>query len=235
MGKRKNLIGQKFGKLTVMEFDSISKDKRALWKCLCECGNEHIVSTHCLTTNNVKSCGCGKGDMPNLVGQKFFRLTVISFDSIDKKSGNALWNCKCDCGNERLASTGNLNSGRSKSCGCYKREIDRKVGKKNIGCKNGQWKGGITLENVMLRTTDTYRNLRKFVLKRDYFRCCICHSTKKLNMHHIRNFSDFPELRFDEKNNITLCKACHDEFHKRYTRKNNSYFQLILFKLSKQI
>lgn len=233
MGRRKNLVGQKFGKLSVLEFYDTSKDNRALWKCLCDCGKEHIANTHCLTTGNVKSCGCNKGLIPELVGQKFFNLTVINFEGIDKKSGSALWKCICDCGKVRLAKTGNLISGRSKSCGCYLKNISRQTGKKNTGAKNGQWRGGITLENVVIRTTDTYRNLRKFILKRDNYKCCICHSTKKLNMHHLKNFSSHPELRFDEKNNITVCKLCHDTFHKKYTRKNNSYYQLILFKLSK--
>lgn len=37
MGKVIDLTGQKFNRLTVLEFDCI-KDKRTYWKCKCDCG-----------------------------------------------------------------------------------------------------------------------------------------------------------------------------------------------------
>lgn len=52
-----NLIGQKFGKLTVIEF-AYRKDKKYLWKCLCECGNTCIVDGYRLRSNKTRSCGC---------------------------------------------------------------------------------------------------------------------------------------------------------------------------------
>lgn len=55
----KNLIGQKFGKLTVIEaLEERSKDGRKLYKCLCDCGNEIILHTNQLTTHHTSSCGC---------------------------------------------------------------------------------------------------------------------------------------------------------------------------------
>lgn len=57
---RKNLIGQKFGRLTV-----ISKSQRKdtsgnyYWFCDCECGTKnHEVSGHHLVQGNISSCGC---------------------------------------------------------------------------------------------------------------------------------------------------------------------------------
>jgi len=44
--------------------------------------------------------------------------------------------------------------------------------------------------------------------------------------HHIQNFAQFPELRFAIDNGITLSKQAHNEFHKRYGRKNNNREQL---------
>lgn len=59
--RKKNLIGQQFARLIVIEeVESLNKkDKRPSWKCRCECGNEIIVRTgfH-LTSGNTKSCGC---------------------------------------------------------------------------------------------------------------------------------------------------------------------------------
>jgi hypothetical protein len=60
--KKKNLVGQKFGKLTVISEETFTKynDSRAHWNCLCECGEIITVDTNHLTTGNTKSCGCLK-------------------------------------------------------------------------------------------------------------------------------------------------------------------------------
>ena len=53
----------------------------------------------------------------NIIGQKFGMLEVIK--NIGRaKSGNAIWQCKCECGNITKVETKNLNSGGTKSCGC---------------------------------------------------------------------------------------------------------------------
>ncbi|MFA5531725.1 MAG: HNH endonuclease [Thiohalomonadaceae bacterium] len=36
----------------------------------------------------------------------------------------------------------------------------------------------------------------------------------KLNVHHVWPFQRFPELKFEVSNLVTLCKICHDGFHK---------------------
>ena len=36
----------------------IRKSNSRCWKCLCDCGNISIVSSHALKSNNTKSCGC---------------------------------------------------------------------------------------------------------------------------------------------------------------------------------
>lgn len=56
-----NLIGQKFGKLTVVERTSTPNrptEHHAYWLCLCECGNNHIARGSDLKNGNVQSCGC---------------------------------------------------------------------------------------------------------------------------------------------------------------------------------
>jgi len=57
-----NLIGKNFGKLIVLELDSINKKQGALWKCICDCGNPNIIIVQGtnLRNNHTKSCGCLK-------------------------------------------------------------------------------------------------------------------------------------------------------------------------------
>ena len=54
-----DIIGQKFGKLLVLERDG-SLSGHALWKCQCECGQIKTIDGHLLRSGNIKSCGCVK-------------------------------------------------------------------------------------------------------------------------------------------------------------------------------
>ena len=57
----KDIIGKKFGKLTVLErYNQNTKDRKAKWICLCECGNTSIHSGKDLRNGSIKSCGCEK-------------------------------------------------------------------------------------------------------------------------------------------------------------------------------
>lgn len=70
------------------------------------------------------------GNIKDLVGQKYGRLTVIKFNGSVKYC--AIWECKCDCGNSVNVRAKDLRSGNTKSCGCYAKEIHTKVGKENF-------------------------------------------------------------------------------------------------------
>lgn len=66
-------------------------------------------------------------DLTNAV---FTRLTVIK--KVDEPKGKGTkWLCKCDCKNETIVSTRNLNYGHTKSCGCLQRDSVRNTGYKN--------------------------------------------------------------------------------------------------------
>ncbi len=57
--RSKNLVGQRFGKLVAVELlPESNKFNRRLYRCKCDCGNEIIVPSNCLTTNHTSSCGC---------------------------------------------------------------------------------------------------------------------------------------------------------------------------------
>lgn len=48
--------GQKFGRLTLIK--RIVKNRCSFYKCICECGNEKIISYNNLRSGHTKSCGC---------------------------------------------------------------------------------------------------------------------------------------------------------------------------------
>lgn len=57
-GQYKDLTNQKFGKLTVVSFNSHCNRRRTYWNCICECGKEVVVETAHLSSGHTKSCGC---------------------------------------------------------------------------------------------------------------------------------------------------------------------------------
>jgi len=71
------------------------------------------------------------------------------------------------------------------------------------------WKGGKTLELRALRLSHLYKEWRKMIIKRDNFECQECGSRVKLEIHHKKGFTNYPKLRFEPSNVVTLCADCH--------------------------
>jgi predicted HNH restriction endonuclease len=124
-----------------------------------------------------------------------------------------------------------------------KRSLQNRINS-SIGAKrrvrNGNhnfWRGGITPDNKTARNSFRYRIWREAVMKRDNYTCSICDikntkglgKTIYLNAHHIENFSNIKEKRYELDNGITMCNTCHKLFHIRYGKNNNTINQLISF------
>lgn len=62
--KAENLIGQKCGKLTVVERAQNNKSRKAMWVCVCDCGKakKNAVAGYDLKSGKVRSCGCIKSE-----------------------------------------------------------------------------------------------------------------------------------------------------------------------------
>lgn len=71
-------------------------------------------------------------------------------------------------------------------------------------------------EPQRVRNSKEYKEWRLAVFERDGYTCQICGVVGgTLNAHHIKRFSEYPELRFDINNGVTLCKECHKMVHRR--------------------
>lgn len=120
MVKALDLVGQKFGRLIVVE-RAESKGGQSQWLCKCECGGEKITYGTSLKKGVTQSCGClhrevVKKKRSDLTGQRFGQLTVISKSSKDE------WKCLCECGVFKDIRQNALITGNTRSCGCLKRE-----------------------------------------------------------------------------------------------------------------
>lgn len=126
--KRENLIGQKFGKLTVIELDEkkSQEKKKSVWICRCDCGTILSVLANNLKKGNSTKCKYCKA--ANLIGQKFNYLTVI--ERIIDSNDHVFWKCRCDCGTKDIEIDGhNLISRGTQSCGCIASKGEEKISK----------------------------------------------------------------------------------------------------------
>ena len=87
---------------------------------------------------------------------------------------------------------------------------------KRLGAKHWNWQGGISDNHSKLRSENRAKlsEWRKAVYGRDYYTCQNCGGrgsrNQRLNAHHIKSFTKYPELRFEVRNGITLCEKCHN-------------------------
>ena len=61
-----------------------------------------------------------------MIGKKFGRLTVIKLLEERGNNGKLRYLCECECGNTHITSGDSIRSGKSKSCGCLKKEFIEK-------------------------------------------------------------------------------------------------------------
>lgn len=120
---RINVIGNKYGRLTILEV--IPNTRPTKVKCICDCGNEYIGSQADIVGGHTQSCGCLQKertsqsntkdwtDVVSIYGIKFIKQECMN----DK--GKWLWRCKCGvCGNEFVELPARINNGHVTSCGC---------------------------------------------------------------------------------------------------------------------
>jgi 5-methylcytosine-specific restriction endonuclease McrA len=95
----------------------------------------------------------------------------------------------------------------SLSCNAINRDL--------TGAKNNRWKGGISSERDTVKATEEYKQWRLAVYRRDHFMCVVCLDSptkdKRIEAHHLKKFSDYPELAVDLDNGCTLCTKCHKQ------------------------
>jgi hypothetical protein len=120
----------------------------------------------------------------------------------------------------RIASTGRKHSP----------EAIQKMREGQKGEKGSNWKGGIYVEQENARLSWEIRNWRNEVYGRDNFTCQKTHGWGgKLAAHHIYNFAQHKDIRYEVFNGITLSLEEHREFHKQYGLKGNNLQQIEAF------
>jgi len=84
MNPRKNEIGNKYGKLTVIRQGNITKSGMVKWVCDCDCGNITEVVGYSLRKGITTSCGCNMGRKEEFKGSSVFKKTYHVLKRVSK-------------------------------------------------------------------------------------------------------------------------------------------------------
>ena len=212
------------------------KNNRTKLHYICPSGHEGKIDVHSFMRGvRCKTCAGLKMTKENTMpyeniksyieGENGNRCKLISFKNEYQNTKTKL-EIQCKCGNTFKTDFINFKHENKKQCNECGLELRSKENSPN-------WRGGTSSERDIIKNSDEYKNWRSSVFKRDNYTCQCCGDNKggNLEAHHIENFSEYEELRFDINNGITLCKKCHNpnqkgSFHHTYGTHNNTKEQL---------
>ena len=124
MPKRKNLVGNVYGELQVIEMlYKYNGTNRTYCKCIGINDKEHkeyIIRQDALKSGATISTkgACNSGKKHDLTGKRFGMLVAIEDIGKSTSGGHTIWKCLCDCGNYSYPNQSNLEKLHSLSCGC---------------------------------------------------------------------------------------------------------------------
>lgn len=135
--------------------------------------------------------------------------------------------CSRDCANKSLERNEKL---KAKSLEKWKDDGFRQRVKEGMKTSPHAWKRRVSGENHPLwrggnreRTENmAYKTWRKAVLARDRYQCQHCGTKDMLQVHHIKPWKEYPELRYAVDNGIVLCEICHNTVHGRKARRSKT-------------
>lgn len=228
MPKKRNLLGEKYGRLTVVSETKERKNNFVVWECVCDCGNICYVTSVDLKHGRVKSCGCltHESKSEDLTGKRFERLLVVSkIEGKKTKNRSQIWLCKCDCGNEIEASADNLKNHNLNSCGCYAKEVQSKIGKARYKNILGETFGLLTVIKKMPSknnrsmwlcrcSCDKHNEIivRETDLQRKHISSCGC-LKKSLGEHLISELLNDNNIIFERNAHFDDCKFIDTNYH----------------------
>ena len=126
-----NLLHQAYGKLKVISYGGLGKQKypRPMWLCECKCGVTKLYAQNHLRSGVYKHCGCENKQLKplkDLTGHRFGRWVVLGY------AGKSRYKCRCDCGVGKIVRNRWLQNGDSQSCGCFAKEMTSQLATKDL-------------------------------------------------------------------------------------------------------
>ena len=181
----------------------LSKQQKGQYKNCLQCNKQFYVQLNVIKKGKGKYCSkfC-YFQQRKLVYYKNCIICKLSFKKSSKEGVN-YWQTKKYCSRR-----------------CY--------GKAILKENHPRW-NPLSDENFHIRTSKKNRIWAKEVKRRDEYICQICgEKGGKLRSHHIKTFLDYPELRLDINNGITICVGCEYRWVFRKEQEWESYFNFNL-------
>ncbi len=201
-----DLIGRRFGILTVVEDSGQRKGSSVLWRCRCGCGGEILAVRRQLVSGNVTSCGCvpklsaPRRQAEDLTGRRFGRLTALYHVNREDRARGSYWHCRCDCGNELDVYTWSLLRGLTQSCGCWNRAQSGRMH------EHMHYQDDTCLEVLRNSCVDTGRNKAGFrglfLLNNGKYRASITFRGKHYDLGHYTSFDRAVQARLDAEESL---------------------------------
>ena len=158
----------------------------------------------------------------NIIGQKFGKLTVINMRSDRGNSNQIMYDCKCDCGNNHITSGESIRSGKSKSCGCNRKNPPNKENDRIFAVWKQLYKSTIEKRNKKKNANITDIELNYFILlsKSNCFYCGSEPLNKAIDRHRKTNEERCTvayngldridsNIGYVKSNVIPCCKKCN--------------------------
>ena len=196
-GAKRDLTGQRFGRLTVLRQVPVPEGltQNNYWLCRCDCGTERVVLASNLIRGHTKSCGCLK--QRDLTGQRISRLTVLERSDQYATRGKRtvrLWKCQCDCGNITYKATDTLTGSRNCSCAeCAGRRNAAKA-RENAGFVDGTQLCKLPGEEPSMPHDGKCRGVY-YDKKRNLYEAVITFRGKRTRLGHFHRFEDAVKAR----------------------------------------
>lgn len=190
-----DLVGQKFGMLTVIAQAPSSDSGMRRWVCRCDCGTKKVVLGNNLKRGTTVSCGCkGKRD---LTGQRIGQLTVLERSDRYGSRGSRrvrLWKCRCDCGAITYKATDTLTNADVSMCKeCAGRYAAEKA-RENAGFAQGTQLAKIRVEDEKSGNLSGVRGVY-YDAKRGKYRARLKFRQKYYNLGYFSNLEDAVKAR----------------------------------------
>jgi 5-methylcytosine-specific restriction endonuclease McrA len=202
-------MGFKSGKDNYMY--GVSGEKHPRWKgkfeCTCELCNEKFY-VHYYRKDTAKYCSrkChNKVNLINNIKNKVYKGKKGK-DNSNWKGGDLLVRCET-CGDTVKRRVSLIK--RYKHVFCSSKCWGVWYSENKSGENHYNWQGGKSKNQRDLHNLK-YTTWRTNVFKKHNYTCQICgNKGGYLHAHHIKRWADYPELRFDINNGMTICRKCH--------------------------
>lgn len=194
-------------------------------KCICPCGRTTLMSyDHVRRGGLCSGCAYERNGRRNYTYEEAvimfeqLGLELLTTGKVRMKDGVEY---KCECGRIGYSIFANVLKGsRCRDC-----TIEN-----NSGDNHPMFDPEMTDEERARKRIDIINSNWSYdVRSRDEFSCQICRYNRGTVAHHVFSYKEYPELRTELDNGVTLCMRCHQDFHQHYGYGKNDLDQFLTY------